>query len=143
MSNIARDPYRAPSRHDPLAAQRQDGGPELDVFLTGTVFFDIIFIGMEGPPKQGTEVWADGMGSSPGGVANLAVAAARLGLRTGLAATFGETSTATTAGRRSASRRASISPTRATSPAGTRRSRCRWSTSATAPWSPTGTSPRR
>nr|WP_233552580.1 PfkB family carbohydrate kinase [Jiangella rhizosphaerae] len=90
MSNIARDPYRAPSRHDPLAGLRSDGGPELDVFLTGTVFFDIIFIGMEGPPKQGTEVWADGMGSSPGGVANLAVAAARLGLRTGLAATFGE-----------------------------------------------------
>ena len=32
---------------------------------------------------------ADGMGSSPGGVANLAVAAARLGLRTGLVAAFG------------------------------------------------------
>ncbi|WP_211239704.1 PfkB family carbohydrate kinase [Jiangella gansuensis] len=90
MSNIARDPFRAPTRHDPLADRREDDGPDLDVFLTGTVFFDIVFTGMEGAPRQGTEVWADGMGSSPGGVANLAVACARLGLRTGLAATFGE-----------------------------------------------------
>ena len=51
MSNIARDPFRAPSRHDPLAGVRAGGGPELDVFLTGTVFFDIIFIGMDGPPN--------------------------------------------------------------------------------------------
>ena len=34
-------------------------------------------------------VMAEGMGSSPGGAANMAVAAARLGLTTGLAAVFG------------------------------------------------------
>ncbi|WP_298327972.1 PfkB family carbohydrate kinase [Haloactinopolyspora sp.] len=91
MSNVARDPHRAaPPRHDPLAEIRSDDGPDLDVFLTGTVFFDIIFIGLDGAPRRGTEVWAQGMGSSPGGVANLAVAAARLGLHTGLAAAFGE-----------------------------------------------------
>ncbi len=38
----------------------------------------------------GTEVWASGMGSSPGGIANLAVATSRLGLRTTLAAAFGD-----------------------------------------------------
>jgi sugar/nucleoside kinase (ribokinase family) len=48
------------------------------------VFLDIIFTGLDEPPGPGTEVWASGMGSCPGGVANLAVAAARLGLRTGL-----------------------------------------------------------
>ncbi|PSL06865.1 sugar/nucleoside kinase (ribokinase family) [Haloactinopolyspora alba] len=91
MSNVARDPHRASApRHDPLADSRPADAPDLDVFLTGTVFFDIVFIGLDDAPKQGTEVWASGMGSSPGGVANLAVACARLGMRTGLAATFGE-----------------------------------------------------
>lgn len=64
--------------------------PPLDVLLTGTVFFDLIFTGFPQPPTPGTEVWTSGMGSSPGGIANLAVACARLGLRTGLAAGFGD-----------------------------------------------------
>ncbi|MEV4351481.1 PfkB family carbohydrate kinase [Actinoplanes sp. NPDC049596] len=58
--------------------------PALDLFVPGVVYLDIIFTGLEGLPEPGTEVWASGMGSCPGGVANLAVAAARLGLRTGL-----------------------------------------------------------
>ena len=41
-------------------------------------------------PANGTEVWADGMGSCPGGIANLAIASSRLGLRTSLAAAFGD-----------------------------------------------------
>ncbi|GGM60045.1 carbohydrate kinase [Longimycelium tulufanense] len=64
--------------------------PHLDVLLSGTVFLDIIFTGLSRPPTAGTEVWASGLGSSPGGVANLAVALSRLRLRTGLAAAFGE-----------------------------------------------------
>lgn len=75
---------------DPLAAIRRDDDPPVDVFLTGTVFFDIIFIDLNEPPHSGAEVHAGGMGASPGGVANLAVACARLGLRTSVAATFGE-----------------------------------------------------
>lgn len=39
---------------------------------------------------RGTESWARGMGSSPGGVANMATALARLGLHTSLAAAFGD-----------------------------------------------------
>ncbi len=62
---------------------------DYDVFLSGTVFLDIVFTGMLGPPSGGREVWTDGMGSSPGGVANLAVACSRLALRTSLAAAFG------------------------------------------------------
>ena len=62
----------------------------LDLFLTGSLFFDIVFTGLHRDPQPGTEVLADGMGSLPGGVANLAVAAARLGLRTGLASGFGD-----------------------------------------------------
>jgi sugar/nucleoside kinase (ribokinase family) len=58
--------------------------PTLDLFVPGVVYLDIIFTGLRDLPRPGTEVWATGMGSCPGGVANLAVAAARLGLRTGL-----------------------------------------------------------
>ena len=75
---------------DPLAAVRRPGDPELDVFLQGTVFLDIVFTGLHEAPRAGTEVWADGMGSCPGGIANLAVAASRLGLRTSLGAAFGD-----------------------------------------------------
>ncbi len=77
---------------DPLAAQRgrAPDEPELDVFMCGTVFLDIIFTGLGSMPTAGAEVWADGMGSCPGGIANLAVAARRLGLRTSLAAAFGD-----------------------------------------------------
>ncbi|MBG6238483.1 sugar/nucleoside kinase (ribokinase family) [Mycetocola sp. CAN_C7] len=63
---------------------------EFDVVLAGPVFFDIIFTGLDSKPSAGTEVWASGMGSSPGGIANLAVAASRLGLRTALASVFGD-----------------------------------------------------
>lgn len=58
--------------------------PTLDLFVPGVVYLDIIFTGLRDLPRPGTEVWATGLGSCPGGVANLAVAAARLGLRTGL-----------------------------------------------------------
>jgi sugar/nucleoside kinase (ribokinase family) len=63
---------------------------ELDVFLTGTVFMDMIFTGLPGLPPPGAELFADGLGSAPGGVANLAVAMSRLGLRVGLASAFGD-----------------------------------------------------
>lgn len=64
--------------------------PELDLLLAGTVFFDLVFTGFPHEPRPGTEVWTEGMGSSPGGIANLAVAAARLGLRTAVASGFGD-----------------------------------------------------
>lgn len=75
-----------PASTDPAST---DGG-RFDLFLRGTVFLDIIFTGLSDQPTSGTEVWAQGMGSSPGGIANLATAASRLGLRTCLAAAFGD-----------------------------------------------------
>ncbi|MEO6701229.1 MAG: carbohydrate kinase family protein [Jatrophihabitantaceae bacterium] len=66
-------------------------GPEFDVVMQGTVFFDIVLTGLpQLPSAHGTELLAEGMGSAPGGIANLAVAASRLGLRTALAAVFGD-----------------------------------------------------
>ncbi|MFJ7332364.1 carbohydrate kinase family protein [Streptomyces sp. NPDC101110] len=78
------------SQVDPLAPLRAPDDPPWDVYLTGTVFLDIIFTGLDSAPVRGTESWARGMGSSPGGVANMATALARLGLRTSLAAAFGD-----------------------------------------------------
>lgn len=65
-------------------------GPDLDVFLTGTVFMDMIFTGLPGLPPPGTELFSSGLGSAPGGAANMAVAMSRLGLRVGLATAFGD-----------------------------------------------------
>ncbi|MER6801176.1 PfkB family carbohydrate kinase [Streptomyces sp. NPDC000678] len=81
---------RGQTQVDPLAALRTPDDPPWDVYLTGTVFLDIIFTGLDSAPVRGTESWARGMGSSPGGVANMATALARLGLRTCLAAAFGD-----------------------------------------------------
>lgn len=75
--------------YDPLADARRDESPYLDVLCAGTVFLDIIFTGLPSPPTLGAEVWSEGMGSCPGGAANMAVALSRLGLRTALAAPFG------------------------------------------------------
>jgi sugar/nucleoside kinase (ribokinase family) len=75
---------------DPLARLRTPDDPRFDVFLEGTVFLDIVFTGLPTMPTAGTEIWADGMGSAPGGIANLAIATSRLGLRTSLAAAFGD-----------------------------------------------------
>ena len=88
--NQSRPPGDVPvHRWDPIAHVRADRSG-LDVLLGGPVFFDIIFTDLPAAISPGTEVWAGGMGSSPGGIANLAVAAARLGLHTGLAAGFGD-----------------------------------------------------
>jgi len=65
-------------------------GWDFDVLVSGMVFLDIVFTDLPRPPSPGTEVWTGGMGSSPGGIANLAVATARLGLRTSLVAGFGD-----------------------------------------------------
>ena len=79
-----------PHGFDPIAARRGDDAPGLDVFVWGTVFLDLVLAGLPTSPKPGTEIWAEGMASCPGGIANLAVATRRLGLRTSLAAAFSD-----------------------------------------------------
>ncbi|WP_353510816.1 PfkB family carbohydrate kinase [Intrasporangium sp.] len=79
-----------PHSFDPLGARRAPDAPQVDVFLWGTVFLDLVFAGLSSAPKPGTEVWSEGLASCPGGIANLAVATRRLGLRTSLAAAFSD-----------------------------------------------------
>ncbi|WP_033345051.1 carbohydrate kinase family protein, partial [Catenuloplanes japonicus] len=64
--------------------------PDVDVFLSGLLFVDVVFTGLPQAPELGKEIWSDGLGTGPGGIANFAVALSRLGLRTGLAAAFGD-----------------------------------------------------
>ena len=64
--------------------------PKRRVHVLGTVFFDLVYSGLPAPPRPGTEVQARHLGISPGGVANIAVALARLGLDVGLSAVFAE-----------------------------------------------------
>ena len=66
--------------------------PVLDVVVSGLVFKDLV-LGLPTAPRPGTEVWATESHESPGGIANFAVALARLGLRTGMAAAFGADAT--------------------------------------------------
>lgn len=79
-----------PAPIDPLRGLRPSDAPPTDLLVAGTVFFDMIFTGLDTPPRLGTEVFTGGLGSGPGGAANMAVAARRLGMRTALAAAFGE-----------------------------------------------------
>lgn len=62
---------------------------EWDVALVGPLFLDYGFAALDASPRNGTEVFAADVGISPGGIANLAIASARLGLRTTMAAPFG------------------------------------------------------
>lgn len=61
----------------------------LDVLFAGEVFCDLVFAGIPHLPAQGGEVFADRFAVVPGGTATRGVAAARLGLRTGLCAVIG------------------------------------------------------
>lgn len=67
-------------------------GPSVpvDVALAGTVFLDEVYAGLAAPLRVGTEVWATDRAVAPGGIANCAVAAARLGAGTRLHARFGD-----------------------------------------------------
>jgi len=62
--------------------------PRAGVVVAGAVYFDLVFAGLSGPLEAGREVRTAGLGSSPGGVATIAVALARLGVPVRLCAAF-------------------------------------------------------
>lgn len=63
-------------------------GAQFDVVVGGTVFCDLVFSGLA-LPAPGAEVYAERFALTPGGVANRAVAAARLGAPTAMLASVG------------------------------------------------------
>ena len=62
--------------------------PVLDLLFAGSVFCDLVFAGVP-VPDPGGEVFARAFRLTPGGVANRAVAASRLGARTALLSALG------------------------------------------------------
>lgn len=69
-----------------MDSTRSEGAPLL---FAGDVFCDVVFSGVP-IPEAGTEVFADAFTVTPGGVANRAVASARLGVPTILLSQFGD-----------------------------------------------------
>jgi len=63
-------------------------GVQARVVVAGTVYFDLVFAGLTAPPAAGREVRTAGLGSSPGGMATIAVALARLAVPVRLCAAF-------------------------------------------------------
>lgn len=60
------------------------------VHVLGPVCLDLVFSGLTGVPRPGIEVYASQLGIAPGGMANVAVALARLGADVGLSAVFAD-----------------------------------------------------
>jgi sugar/nucleoside kinase (ribokinase family) len=62
----------------------------VDALFVGAVFLDIVLSELGGSPTPGQEVWASRRCISPGGMANNAVGAARLGMRSALVTAVGD-----------------------------------------------------
>jgi sugar/nucleoside kinase (ribokinase family) len=60
------------------------------VHVLGPVCLDLVFSGLTAAPRPGAEVFASQLGIAPGGMANVAVALARLGADVGLSAVFAD-----------------------------------------------------
>jgi sugar/nucleoside kinase (ribokinase family) len=66
-----------------------DDHDTVDALFCGTVFLDVVLAGLPHLPEPGTEVWARQRVVSPGGIANHAVAASRLGMHSAMVAAVG------------------------------------------------------
>lgn len=60
-----------------------------DVLVAGEYFCDLVFAGLDGPPRLGAEHMAQDLAIMPGGTYTMALALARLGVSTRWANTFG------------------------------------------------------
>lgn len=67
-------------------------GELVDTLFVGSTFLDVILSDLTSSPAPGKEVWAAGRALSPGGIANNAVGAARLGLSSALVTALGDDS---------------------------------------------------
>jgi sugar/nucleoside kinase (ribokinase family) len=62
---------------------------KVDALVIGTTFLDIVLAGLPRSPRPGEEIWANDRVLCPGGIANNAVALARLGLTTAIVTPLG------------------------------------------------------
>ncbi len=69
-------------RHPPATAP--------GLLAAGGLFLDVVFAGLPGAPRPGEEQWTSDFGWGPGGIANFAITAARLGCPTAICAAVGD-----------------------------------------------------
>lgn len=62
---------------------------DYDILVTGGVCCDMIFSGVNSVPVYGTEIWADQLKITVGGIFNVAAASARLGMKVALPCVLG------------------------------------------------------
>jgi sugar/nucleoside kinase (ribokinase family) len=65
-------------------------GATTDILAVGQLFLDLVYAGLPGAPRPGEEQWTGDFGWGPGGIANMAIASARLGASTALSAVVGD-----------------------------------------------------
>ncbi len=65
------------------------GSPAPRMLAAGQLFLDVVFADLDGAPRLGEEHWTPAFGWGPGGIANYAVTAARLGVYTAVSADIG------------------------------------------------------
>ncbi|MEV7767625.1 PfkB family carbohydrate kinase [Microbacterium sp. NPDC086615] len=65
------------------------GSPAPRLLAAGQLFLDVVFAELDGAPRLGEEHWTPAFGWGPGGIANYAIAAARLGVSTAISADVG------------------------------------------------------
>ena len=68
---------------------RDDHSDTIGLLAVGQLFADFVYSDLPTAPQPGEEVWTDAFGFGPGGIANFAIAAARLGLGSSIVAALG------------------------------------------------------
>ncbi|AJW78004.1 carbohydrate kinase family protein [Clavibacter michiganensis] len=74
---------------DPRALRGPADQAPAGLLVVGQLFADVVFGALPGGPRPGHEIWTSSFGHGPGGIANFAVAGARLGVPTAIAAAVG------------------------------------------------------
>ncbi len=69
---------------------RRTSSTDADVLVAGQLFFDAVFADLAQGPVLGQEHWTPHFAWTPGGIANFAIAAARLGASTDVVAAMGD-----------------------------------------------------
>jgi ribokinase len=69
---------------------RNDDSDTIGLLAVGQLFTEFVYSGLRAGPQLGEETWTDSFGFGPGGIANFAIAATRLGMSSSVVAALGD-----------------------------------------------------
>jgi ribokinase len=69
---------------------RDDDSDTIGLLAVGQLFTDFVYSGLPAGPQLSEETWTDSFGFGPGGIANFAIAATRLGMSSSVVAALGD-----------------------------------------------------